>query len=78
MSHDPCHLYAQARQQASSQKELVKALTEQLEKADKLHKERTETLEARVKDLTGAVEEAQVQLNTKHPFPASIGPSHGE
>ena len=66
-----CPLYVQARQQASGQKEQVRALMEQLEKADKLHKEHTEALEARVKDLTGAVEEAQVELNTKHPFPAS-------
>ncbi|CAL5220735.1 g2793 [Coccomyxa viridis] len=50
----------QAKQQASSQKEQVKALTEQLEKAGKLHREHTEALQARIKDLTGAVEEAQV------------------
>ena len=42
-------------------KEQVRALTEQLEKADKLRKDHTEALDARIRDLTGALEEAQVR-----------------
>jgi chromosome segregation ATPase len=45
----------------NADKEQVRALTEQLEKADKLRKDHTEALDARIRDLTSALEEAQVR-----------------
>ena len=50
----------QAKQEAASQREQVKALTEQLAKAERSQRDQAEAAEARVRDLTGAVEEAQV------------------
>ena len=51
----------QAKQEAASQREQVKALTEQLAKAERSQRDQAEAAEARVRDLTGAVEEAQVR-----------------
>ena len=39
----------------------MKALTEQLAKAERSQRDQVEAAEARVRDLTGAVEEAQVR-----------------
>ena len=55
------HGVFQAKQEAASQREQAKALTEQLAKAERLQRDQAEAAEARVRDLTGAVEEAQVR-----------------
>lgn len=52
---------AQRHKAIDAGKEQVRELTEQLEKAGKLRKDHTEALDARIRDLTGALEEAQVQ-----------------
>ena len=51
---------AQRHKADDADKKHIRALTEQLGKADKLRKDHTEALDARVRDLTGALEEAQV------------------
>ena len=56
---------AQAKQDAATQREQVRMLTEQVQKADRAQRDHSEAMEARIRDLKGAVEEAQVMSHTR-------------